>query len=266
LPVLDLKVNISNHPATENPEAGWICLPLAIKEPQFRLRTPGAISDPAKDFIAGGNFAFFWTQGGVSVCDPSGHGVGVCSPDAPAVSLGEPGIYQFKAQWPSPQSSVYVHLFNNKWNTNFRSFWSGDFSVRVRLWLINRFDAERDLVTPSEEMLAPLLTGLGNYKAGTLPLEAKGLGLSRQGVVVTAFGPNPDGEGTLLRLWELAGIRGDCTVTLPETMNIKSVQPVDLRGRPLGDPVSVKAQAFTFTLGGFVPATFLITQQTQSHN
>ncbi|MEI8041882.1 MAG: hypothetical protein WCL11_10765, partial [Verrucomicrobiota bacterium] len=65
LPYLDLKVNIINHPATENPEAGWICLPLAIMNPQFGLRTPGAITDPAKDMIEGGNFAFFWTQGGL---------------------------------------------------------------------------------------------------------------------------------------------------------------------------------------------------------
>ncbi|HOW68705.1 MAG TPA: hypothetical protein PK256_25790, partial [Verrucomicrobiota bacterium] len=130
------------------------------------IRTPGVITDPTKDMIEGGNFAFFWTQGGVSICDPSGRGVGLCSPDAPALSLGEPGIYKFKGKWTNPKSSIYVHLFNNKWNTNFRSFWEGDLSVRVRLWPITGYTAERDLVTPSEETLAPMLTGLSNYKAG----------------------------------------------------------------------------------------------------
>ena len=223
-PALDLKVNIINHPATENPEAGWMALPLAIREPQFRLRTPGAISDPAKDLIEGGNFAFFWTQGGVSVCDPAGRGVGLCSPDAPALSLGEPGIYRFQGRWPAPKASVYVHLFNNKWNTNFRSFWNGGFSARVRLWPIAKFNPESDLVTPSEEVLAPMLTGLSNYKAGPLPPLNRGLSLSRKGVTLTAFGPNPDGEGTLLRLWELAGAGGDCTVTLPAAMKVESIQ------------------------------------------
>ena len=28
---------------------------------------------------------------------------------------------------------------------------------------------------------------------------------TRRGVMVTAFGPNPDGAGTILRIWELAG-------------------------------------------------------------
>jgi len=259
LPALDLKVNVINHPATENPEAGWICLPFAIQEPQFRLRTPGAITDPARDMIEGGNFAFFWTQGGASVCDPAGRGVGLCSPDAPALSLGEPGIYKFKGQWPAPKPSVYVHLFNNKWNTNFRSFWNGDFSARVRLWPIAKFEAGKDLVMPSEETLAPMLTGLGNYKAGALPPVANGLALSRPGLTVTAFGPNPDGEGTLLRLWELAGTSGDCTVTLPEAMKVKSVQPVDLRGRPISEPLPSRDGKIIAPVKAFAPLSLRLT-------
>jgi hypothetical protein len=258
LPVLDLRVNVINHPATENPEAGWLCLPLAVRDPQFRLRTPGAITDPAKDMIEGGNFAFFWTQGGLSVCDAAGRGVGLCSPDAPALSLGEPGIYKFKGRWPNPKAWVYVHLFNNKWNTNFRSFWSGQFSARVRLWPIASYHAEKDLVTPSEETLAPMRTGLCNYRAGHLPPLAEGLTLSRKGIAVTAFGPNPDGEGTLLRLWELAGAGGDCTVTLPASLKVKAVQPVDLRGRPAGQSVPVNAGVFVAPVRAFAPASFLL--------
>jgi hypothetical protein len=256
LPCLDLKLNIINHPATENPEAGWLCLPLAIKDPQFRLRTPGAITDPARDMLEGGNFAFFWTQGGASVCDPAGRGVGLCSPDAPALSFGEPGIYKFKGQWTAPKSSVYVHLFNNKWNTNFRSFWSGDLSARVRLWPIAKFDPEKDLVTPSEETLAPMLTGLCNFKPGPLPPGAEGVRLSRKGIAVSALGPNPDGAGTLLRLWELAGQPGDVTVTLPSNLNAESAQPVNLRGVPQGGPVTIRDHKFVLPLGAFAPASF----------
>ncbi len=258
IPAVDLKVNIINHPATEDPEAGWICLPLAIQNPQFRLRTPGAVTDPAKDMIEGGNFAFFWTQGGVSVCDPAGRGVGICSPDAPAVSLGEPGICKFTGSWPNPKSSVFVHLFNNQWNTNFRSFWSGPFSARVRLWPIANYNVEKDLVTPSEETLAPMQTGLSNYKAGGLPPAARGIELSRRGVAITAFGPNPDGEGILLRLWELSGVSGDCSVTLPQALKIKSVQPVDLRGRAKGKSVSLNDNAFSLVLKSFAPASFVL--------
>ena len=255
-PAMDLRLNIVNHPATENPEAGWLCLPLAVKTPQFRLRTPGAITDPAKEMIEGGNFSFFWTQGGMAVFDPSGRGVGLCSPDAPALSLGEPGIYKFKGQWPNPGSSVYVHLFNNKWNTNFRSFWSGEFSVRVRLWPIAKFEPEKDLVTPSEETLAPMLTGLANYKPGVLPVDQDGIALSRRGISVTALGPDPDGEGTLLRLWELAGAGGDCRVTFPAAMKGITAQPVNLRGQPLGEAVPIRDHQVTVPVKAFAPASY----------
>jgi hypothetical protein len=261
MPCLDLRVNVINHPATENPEAGWICLPLAIKDPQYRLRTPGALTDPAADMIEGGNFAFFWTQGGMSVCDPSGHGVGLCSPDAPALSLGEPGICKFKGKWHSPKSSVYVHLFNNQWNTNFRSFWNGDLSARVRLWPIANYEAAKDLVTPSEETLSPMLTGLCNYKPGMLPPSAQGLGLSLKGIAVTALGPNPDGDGTLLRLWELAGKGGDCTVTLPDALKFKSAQPLDLRGRPAGDPLQIRDGKITVPVKPFAPLSLKLASQ-----
>lgn len=257
-PAIDLRVNIVNHPATENPEAGWICLPFAFRDPEYQLRTPGALTDPAREMIGGGNFAFFWTQGGLSIRDPSGLGVGICSPDAPAVSLGEPGIYRFIGEWHDPRPAVYVHLFNNKWNTNFRSFWSGQFSARVRLWPMTGFDTARDLVTRSEETLVPMLTGLANGRAGSLPPVASGLRLSRLGVKVTAFGPNPDGEGTLLRLWELAGTNGECVVTLPESMSVKAVQRVDLRGRAVGEAIPVVEHAFAVSLPPFAPASFVL--------
>lgn len=255
LPALDLKVNVIRHPATENPEAGWICLPFAIRDPQYRIRTPGAVTDPSKDMIEGGNFGFFWTQGGASVCDPAGRGVGLCSPDAPALSFGEPGSYRFQGTWNAPKSSVYVHLFNNQWNTNFRSFWGGDFSARVRIWAIDGFEAERDLVTPSEETLAPMRTGLCNYKPGSLPSMATGLALSRKGIAVTAFGSNPDGAGTLLRLWELTGRGGDCIVTLPSALGVKSAQPVDLRGRDIGEALPVRDGRITAPVAAFAPVS-----------
>jgi alpha-mannosidase len=55
----------------------------------------------------------------------------------------------------------------------------------------------------------------GNNEGGDLPVAAAGVQLSMKGVVITAFGKNPDGEGTILRLWEQAGNSGLCTITLP---------------------------------------------------
>ena len=41
------------------PEAGWLCLPFAIDQPQFRLGRLGSIIDPAKDCVRGANNEMF---------------------------------------------------------------------------------------------------------------------------------------------------------------------------------------------------------------
>jgi len=258
LPYLDLQLHVINHPATENPEAGWLCLPLKVEKPRFRIKGPGSIFDPAKDVLKGSNFAYFWTQGGLALLDDKDNGTGIALPDCPAVSLGTPGIYRFEGQWDGPKSHVYVNLFNNKWNTNFRSFWQGNLTVRARLWAIDQYAAEKDLTTPLTETLVPMLTGMCNYVRGSLPVTAQGLNLSRKGVLLTAFGPNPDGRGTLLRVWEDAGQSGPLTVTLPEQMQVTHMQPIDLRGRLVGQRLPVIGGQFAFQLGAFKPASFLM--------
>jgi hypothetical protein len=61
-----------------------------------------------------------------------------------------------------------------------------------------------------------------------------------------------------LRLWELAGASGDCTVALPEAMKVDSVRPVDLRGRPAGHPIAVQDRTINVALGAFAPTSLLI--------
>ncbi|HOW66713.1 MAG TPA: hypothetical protein PK256_15625 [Verrucomicrobiota bacterium] len=117
--VIDLQMNIVHHLATENPEAGWLCLPFAISDPQFHLRTPGAIT-------------------------------------------------------------------------------------------------------------------------------------------VTAFGPNPDGAGTLLRLWEQSGTGGALTVTLPSELKATKAQPANLRGEESGQPIAITDHQLTFHLAAYAPASFIL--------
>ena len=91
----------------------------------------------------------------------------------------------------------------------------------MRLWSIGKYDAEPSLVTPSYESRFPLMGAVGDAAAGPLPPSRAGIEISRRGVAVVYFGPNTDGAGTVLRLWELAGQSGPCEVRLPEPMRSK---------------------------------------------
>jgi hypothetical protein len=258
LPWVDFEVTLHQKPADPWPEAGWLCFPFKVEAPQFRLGRQGSIIDPARDLIAGSNHHIFGVTTGVAVFDAEGRGVGMCAPDSPLVSLDAPGLWKYSPEFVPKRPAVYVNLFNNQWTTNFRMWNEGTWTARVRVWSFEKYDPESSLVTPSWEARLPFLSDAYCRKTGRLPASQAGLQLSRKGVLVTAFGANPDGEGTLLRLWEETGKGGPCRVTLPKGMPVSSAQPCDLRGRPLGAAVPVRDGAFDAALEPFAPESFIL--------
>jgi hypothetical protein len=255
-PMMDLEVGVEKKPDGW-PEAGWICLPFNIKNPSFRVGRNGSIIDPVKDIINGCNFRQLWTYSGTAVFNEDG-GIGLCPVDSPMLSLGEPGGRKYDVRYEPGVAGIFINLYNNQWATNFREWWGGRITSRVRIWTFDKYDNEGTLYTPAMEARVPLLTARSDANSGILPLSAAGISLSRKGINITAFGRNPDGKGVILRLWEQTGKSGPCTVVLPEGMKLNSIQPVDLRGSVTGDPIKVMGGSFTFNLKGYEPATFLI--------
>ena len=102
----------------------------------------------------------------------------------------------------------------------------------------------------SAELRSPLKAVISNGNGGNLPVTGTGVQVSMKGVAVTAFGNNPDGRGTILRLWEQAGNNGQCTVTLPANHAYKEATFCNLRGEPLSrafkinNTIDVKVRAY----------------------
>lgn len=256
-PYVDLELGIIDKAATPRPEAGWICLPFAVDAPVFRLGRLGGIADPANDFIPGSNRHLIALDSGMTVSGAEGKGFGLCSPDAPLVSLDKPGCWEFSRDFTPQRPLVFLHLYNNMWSTNFRMWKAGSWTTKVRIWATATDDAGAGLITPSWEARVPLVVASATGPAGTLPASMAGVTVSRKGVLVTAFGKDPDGNpGTLLRVWEQAGVAGDLTISIPG--NYKSATPVNLRGEKYGEPVSITEGKFTFPLPAFAPASFVL--------
>ncbi len=256
-PGVDVEWHVTNKTADPRPEGGWLCFPFKVAQPRFLLGRLGGPIDPAKDIVAGANRHYFCLNSGLTITGQDGSGVGLCPLDSPCVSLGGPGLWKFSLDDMPRQPSVFVNLYNNEWNTNFPEWQGGSWSSRVRLWPTAKNSATVDaLVVPSWEARVPLLAAVANGPAGTLPQIQSGLTLSRKGVLLTAFGPNPDGAGTVLRVWEQAGVTDELTVTLPG--NYRSAAPVNLRGEKLGQPVPIKSRALTFPLKAYAPASFIL--------
>jgi hypothetical protein len=260
-PTADLEVSWQKQPDTW-PEAAWICLPFKCDNPMFRLGRIGADVDPVKDMITdNANYHLWWVNNGVAVYDgKTGEGVGICSQDAPLVSLDEPGEYKFDQRFEPKRSYVYLNLYNNHWRTNF-SAWIGNgqrMSVRVRLWAFNKFTSESSLYTPSMETRVPLQVACSKVKNGRLPVTQHGISLSRKGVSLAAFGPNPDGDGTILRVWEQGGISGNFEVTLPAGAKFATATAVNLRGEYSGEPKKVINGKLSFYLNAYTPKSYVL--------
>lgn len=260
-PTADLEISWQKQPDSW-PEAAWICLPFKCDNPKFRLGRLGADVDPVKDMITeNANYHLWWVNTGVAVYNGStGAGYGVCSPDAPLVSLGEPGEYQFDKRHEPQKPTVYINLYNNHWRTNFPA-WIGNgqrMSAKVTIRSFAKFTSESSLFTPGMETRVPLQVACSKVKNGKLPVTQEGISLSRKGVALTAFGPNPDGDGTILRVWEQGGVSGKIEVKLPAGSEFASFQQVTLRGDQLSEPVRISNGKLIFDLNAYAPASFLL--------
>lgn len=263
-PTADLEVSWQKQPDTW-PETAWICLPFKVDNPKFRLGRLGADVDPVKDMnIDNSNHHLSWVNNGVAIYDgATGTGVGISTPDAPLVSLGEPGEYKFDKRYEPNKPYAYINLYNNHWRTNFPA-WIGEgqrMSARVRLWSFTNFTSESALYTPNMEKRVPLQVAVSKLKTGKLPVTQSGISLSRKGVAVTAFGANPDGEGTILRVWEQGGTTGKLEVTLPKGAKYTIAQPVNLRGENNGKPISIVGNKLSLNLGAYAPVSFVLKEK-----
>lgn len=264
-PYADLELTLKDKAKDNWPEADWLCLPFKVDAPKFTVGRPLGMMDP-RDIPAGANQHLYSVGSGVAITGADGAGVAVCPLDHPLISLDTPGMWKFSTDFIPKKPVVYLNLYNNQWNTNYRYWYPGSWSSRVRLWTLDKgTDVASDLVVRSLEARLPLLAAVADGPGGSLPAARAGIATSRKGIQVTAYGTDFDGNpGTLLRLWEQAGVSGEVTVTLPEGAKCSSALPVNLRGEKLegeaGKPLAIVGGKLTFNLHAYAPVSFVLTE------
>jgi len=256
---VDVEWNVDTKTPEKHSEGGWLCFPFAIDKPTFTIGRLGGPINPATDIIPGTNRNLMAVNTGVAITQADNNGVALSPIDSPLLSFGEPGLWKFSMDYVPTIPSVFVNLYNNMWNTNFPLWQEGSWTERVRIWSKPKNEQTvSNLVKNSWEARIPLLVGSAEGSAGKLKVEEQGLSLSREGILVTAFEENPEGKGTVLRLWEQAGISGICKVKLSKGIQASFVQPVNLRGEIQGEIIKVKNFEFSFNLNRYTPASFIL--------
>jgi alpha-mannosidase len=258
LPFIEINWFIDGKQADPWPEAGWISFPFKIDNPQFKVGRLGAVIDPSKDIVKGSDFDFYLINSGIALLDNQKNGFSICTPDAPGISLDRPGLWKYSGYFIPQKPNVFVNLYNNQWSTNFTEWIEGSWSAKMYIWSFQDYKNEQSLISPSEEFRSPLKATMISGRPGTLPAYKEGIRLSKRGVLITSFGPNVFGGGTVLRLWEQAGESGKCKVTLPAGISFTNAIPVNLRGEKAGNPIVIKDSSFEIEIGAYKPASFLL--------
>jgi len=255
-PYVDVEWRVTDKTADPLPEGGWLCFPFAIEKPRFLLGRLGGPMDPAKDIVPGSNHGYASVNTGLTMTGKDETGIGLCPIDSPNVSLDRPGLWKYSMDFVPTKPTAFINLYNNMWNTNFPNWIDGSWTSRVRIWPIRGTDFGRNLVMPAWEARVPLLAAETGGAVGKLPATQTGVSVSRAGVLVTAFGKNPDSAGTLLRVWEQAGKSGEISVTIPGKFTM--AKPVNLRGEKTGEPVQIRGGKLTINLPAYAPASFVL--------
>ena len=256
-PYVEINWSLRNKPADPQPEAGWLVFPFNVDEPTFRLGRTGGVVNPVVDFIKNTNHDYFFVNTGLAVINGQGDGFGLNTPNAPAISLDRPGLFRFSGSFVPQRSNVFVNLFNNQWGTNFTEWIEGGLSAKMYLWSVSSYGNEKSLITPIEETRTPLLATYVEGKGGLVPRMASGITLSKKGILLTAYGPNRNGDGDVLRLWEQAGETGKCIITIPSSAYHKA-QPCNLRGEPIGEPLEIRQQQLEVDIRAYQPLSLIL--------
>ncbi len=260
MPFIDFCWKVKDKTPEKHPEGGWLCFPFNISEPEFLVGRLGAPINPSTNIVPGTNRHLLAVNTGTAITS-AGTGIGLCSMDSPLQSFGEPGLWRWSLDYVPRVPTVFVNLYNNMWNTNFPLWQDGSWSERVRIWPVSQNEnTTKNLVVQSWEARLPLLAVVADQQDGKLPAEKEGLSVSGKGVLVTAFGKNPDGEGTVLRFWEQTGESGKVKVSLPDGSKFRLAQPVTLRGEVAGEPIEIVNGKFEISLHAYAPFSVILSE------
>lgn len=225
LPFAQKEIEISYHLhkiATLKKEAAYFAFPFSGSHPIFRYETQNGWVNPVKDELIGGSREWYAVNHWAAV---SSNGItsAVIPVDAPIVTFGD----IVRGKWPvafHPASgTIFSWVMSNYWDTNYASSQGGDFTFRYRVVSTQGFHAP-ELTRMGWQAMTPLESDIASAKSSApanTNSSAGFLSISSDGVIAITWKLDAKGNGSMLRLEEIAGKPEDIHVKLPH-LTIKS--------------------------------------------
>jgi alpha-mannosidase len=204
--------------------------------------------------MKGGSLEWFNVQYWMAVGD-AGLVAAIVPIDAPLASFGDINRGKWPGTFAPKTATLFSYVMNNYWHTNYRAGQGGDFTFRYALTTSGRLDGGALTRFGMEEMRpAELNDVVSQDKVGDppRPLPATGTQLMEiggDGVALITWKRAANGQGTILRLQEIAGRAQEATVQFarwdPQSARLCSGVEDDLHDIPLeGRSIRVQFKPF----------------------
>lgn len=206
--------------AVRDDEAAYFVFPFAMTHPRFRYEIQNGSVDPSKDMYPGGGVEWFSVQHWVSV-EQDGVSATVLPLDAPMVTLGDITRQLFPKEFGARKGWIFSYVMNNVWGTNYRPVQGGHFQFR---YVITSSASTEPAVLSHAgwEEVTPLevdeITESDKAVDRPEPLDAAQGSFLQTGdpnLLLEAWKPAEDGNGTILRFLDLGGQKRNVTVHIP---------------------------------------------------
>jgi hypothetical protein len=215
----------------DSKEGVYFAFPFAMDRPQFEYEIQNGVVNPARDMYAGAGHEWFSVQHWVSVVQ-DGVAATVMPLDASLVTLGDINRGAWPAQFGQRPGTIFSYVMNNYWNTNYRAGQGGTFRFRYVITSAAAIDPA-DLSRRGWEEVTPLETDIVTSQDKAIhvpePLDGTSAGFMKiddPDLLLEAWKPAEDGNGTILRLLNLAGATRPVSVEFPR-MRLQEVWRTD---------------------------------------
>jgi hypothetical protein len=238
-------------------EAVYFAFPFAAQQPTFRYEAPAAIVNANRDMLPGACLDWFTVQHFVEV-EGRDATIAWATPDAPLVCFQDINRGKWQKELPLTTGHLYSYVMNNYWHTNYLAGQGGEYAFRFAITSRAKSDnvaSARFGWGVSNELIA--VTVKANPQ-GPLPQQPTSLvSVDEPGVIVTGVKQAEEGQGLVVRLWELTGKATTAHVRLDKHIPAAKATACNLVEEP-ANPLEIKDGLISVPIRGSGLATVRI--------
>jgi len=238
---------------THDKEAVYFAFPFAATKPTFRYEVPAGVVCANTDMLPGACLDWFTVQHFVEIDSPEG-AITWATPDAPLCCFQDINRGKWQTKLDFTNGHIYSYAMNNYWFTNYLAGQGGEFGFHFSI----TSQPKADRVASARfgwDASNPLSGGVlkANRNGPLTAPSGSLLSIDEPNVFLVGARRAAEGEGLILRLWELTGKPTTAHVRLPH-IPFKKATACNLVEEPQG-PLEIRDGAIAVPIRGSGLAT-----------